>query len=138
MNKYIRTGKNKTWEYIYKVLGQEELYWIVKDNSMPGGKGLVPKCIVIKKANTIKELCDEFVRVNHYTISEPYLIKPLPRDWEALGENSYEIALQEEINDQIEMKIRGDDFDLYGAIWKQEKGLIYVAKLNNKGVFELL
>lgn len=135
--KYIRTEEG-IYEVIEKEMiacpnddGTSDVYYKLKSDK------LVNRNNVIEQSDKLEELCDEFVRVNHYVISEPYLIRPLPRDWEALPKNSYAIALQEVINDQIEMKNRGDDFDIYGTIWT-DKGLIYVAKMNNKGELELL
>lgn len=61
---------------------------------------------IIKQADTIEELCDEFVFGN-VIIS----LKEAKRDCE-IG-------------------------NVYGAIWT-DKGLKYVAKMNEKGEFELL
>ena len=63
---------------------------------------------IINQADTIEELCDEFVGVYH-NICEVVSTKD---NW-----NKY------------------DTF--YGAIWTS-KGLIYVAKMNDKGELELL
>ena len=68
------------------------------------------ECIIIKQADTIEELCDEFVVVIE---NKPHLI---PREW-----------LKQEIIVDV----------LYGAIWT-EWGLKYVAKMNDKGELELL
>ena len=66
-----------------------------------------------KQADTIEELCDEFVYIkgNRKTIHKPYAVSP---------KDDYE----------YEDKI-------YCAIWT-DKGLIYVAKMNDKGELELL
>ena len=64
------------------------------------------------KADTIEELCDEFVAY-HKTLKLTYCIKKTP--FEEQDEN----------------------FNIYGAIWT-DKGLIYVAKMNEKGELELL
>ena len=66
----------------------------------------LPKSEIAKQADTIKELCDEFVFGN-VIIS----LEEAKRDCE-IG-------------------------NIYGAIWT-EKGLIYVAKMNEKGELELL
>lgn len=65
---------------------------------------------IIKQADTIEELCDEFVAI-HKTFSKTYCIRKVP--FEKQDEN----------------------FNIYGAIWTN-KGLIYVAKMNDKGVLE--
>ena len=66
---------------------------------------------IVKSANTIKELCDEFIVVD-----------------ERCG---HRIALLSGIRPQ------GVKLYAYGAIWT-DKGLIYVAKMNEKGELELL
>jgi hypothetical protein len=66
-----------------------------------------------KQADTIEELCDEFVVVNNTCFNMPQLLGT---------------------------KIDKDYYkheDVYGAIWTN-KGLIYVAKMNEKGELELL
>lgn len=73
--------------------------------------GCVEVSEVIKQADTIEELCDEFVRVSKSI--HDFLV-----------------------SDDIPTK-KFDDTEIYGAIWS-DKGLIYVAKLNDKGELELL
>lgn len=63
---------------------------------------------IIAQADTVEELCDEFVGI-YKNICEVVIDKT---NW-----NKYDI--------------------FYGAIWT-DKGLIYVAKMNEKGVLELL
>lgn len=75
-----------------------------------GNVGEYIKDYAIKQADTIEELCDEFVVVIE---NKQHLI---PREW-----------LKQEIIVDV----------LYGAIWT-DKGLIYVAKMNEKGELELL
>ena len=71
---------------------------------------------VIKSADTIEELCDEFVVVHGGKVICQFASKV----WN-YGE--------------IKSIAIGNDF--YGAIWI-DKGLIYVAKMNEKGELELL
>ena len=66
------------------------------------------KLDIIKQADTIEELCDEFI-YKHLVFTE------------------YKDVL----------KIAHDKQFIYGAIWT-DKGLIYVAKMNDKGELELL
>ena len=69
---------------------------------------------VINQADTIEELCDEFVdEEQYYIIKNKNLIKDIPN--------------------KSELK----NHKIYGAIWTS-KGLIYVAKLNDKGELELI
>lgn len=71
---------------------------------------------IVKQADTIEELCDGFVVVfedkNHIVYSQ------------------FKWAMDKAM-------WSGMPFMIYGAIWT-DKGLIYVAKMNNKGVMELL
>lgn len=64
---------------------------------------------VLKEANTIKELCDEFVMISD-------------------GKHKLDIGCHSYGDEKIQ---------IYGAIWT-DKGLIYVAKMNEKGCLELL
>ena len=67
---------------------------------------------IIKQANTIEELCDKFVKTRP---DLPTLISQTGILWN--------------------VKRTGEE--IYGAIWT-DKGLIYVAKMNDEGEFELL
>lgn len=66
-----------------------------------------------KVADTIEELCDEFVIVNNTCFNTPQLLGTV------IDKDYYK-------NEEI-----------YGAIWTS-KGLIYVAKMNEKGELELI
>ena len=68
---------------------------------------------IIKQADTIEELCDAFVEI--------------------YNDGTYEIT---PIND-IRFFESYKNHIVYGAIWT-DKGLIYVAKMNDKGELELL
>jgi hypothetical protein len=70
-----------------------------------------PKNIAIKRADTIEELCDEFVGISD---DKPQMLRFVP------------YACAQYWNGGV-----------YGAIWT-DKGLIYVAKMNDKGELELL
>ena len=81
---------------------------------------------VLKEADTIEELCDEFV----YEILTGEDEEPMYRD-----------IHNARIDIKTQLKIYEDDMAgvraIYGAIWT-DKGLIYVAKMNKKGELELL
>lgn len=106
--KYIRTKAGE----IYDI---DDLYICDELNDKPYGvknsSWVIYKESIIKQANTIKELCDEFVYVD----------------------------------EEIKQFLVSDDLDIYkakqlkvfGAIWT-DKGLIYVAKMNQNGELELL
>lgn len=64
---------------------------------------------VLKETDTIKELCDEFVMISD-------------------GKHKLDIGCHSYGDEKIQ---------IYGAIWT-DKGLIYVAKMNEKGELELL
>ena len=88
---------NKTIEPAYYTINTD---WVAKKD-------------VIKQADTIEELCDEFVIV---------------------GKKKNKIK---EITKVIYSKRQLINNVIYGAIWT-DKGLIYVAKMNEKGELELL
>lgn len=64
---------------------------------------------IINQADTIKELCDEFVMISY-------------------GKHKLDIGCHSYGDKNIQ---------IYGAIWT-DKGLIYVAKMNENGCLELL
>lgn len=82
---------------------------------------IVTKDDILKEADTIEELCDEYV-VKHIHALTPMLI------------DKFTISLKD-----IKTQYSGNDnFEyIYGAIWT-DTGLIYVAKLNEKGELELI
>lgn len=101
--KYIRTkdGRILEWEKLNKIT-----------------KLSIDTCEEeIKEADTIEELCDDFIVVK---IDEEHKKENL----------IFGYWLTARIN-----AVKGED--LYGAIWT-DKGLIYVAKMNEKGALELL
>jgi hypothetical protein len=107
--KYIRTEKG-----IYEVVGADscsylnappEMYYITSYNKN------ILKSKVIAQADTIEELCDEFVLVNENVFTKPQMLED---DYNRIDLNYYK------------------NEDIYGAIWT-DKGLIYVAKMNEKG-----
>ena len=113
--KYIRTKNDK-------VLIAPEIYdngAVVLMSDPPqyetrnakGEWGCVLCSDVIKYADTIEELCDEFVIIDNN--GKPQVYSP------------------------FDLKYWKTDNSLFGAIWT-DKGLTYVAKMNDKGEFELL
>jgi len=113
--KYIRTEDG-----IYEPDGETDdgRLLLVK---VKGGWNYLPKQPILKQAGTIEQLCDEFVGIRK-SDHKAYTGK-LDGYW------------FEETNGWLG---RLDKYEIiYGAIWT-DKGLIYVAKMNNKGKFELL
>ena len=115
--KYIRTKNGHIYE-VLKYYMQVDLpsTKLRVENVNKGWHVVIYKTQIIKQANTIEELCDEFV-----LISEDYY----------------------ELREDFERAKRGVEIGIckggiiYGAIWT-DKGLIYVAKMNEKGELELL
>ncbi len=82
-------------------------------------------------ADTIEELCDELVFEFGYSQFSNHL-----EVWHLY----HEISLKEEIENALTDGYRANIEEvknIYGAIWT-DKGLIYVAKMNEKGEMELL
>ena len=119
--KYIRT-KDGIYKYVKKIRN----YYYECDGFIDDEKKVhcfivfKPKDI-LKKADTIKELCDIFVIKYFSHITKKYEYEHL----ETLKQ--LENYCWEE----------NDEYYIYGAIWT-DKGLIYVAKMNEKGELELL
>lgn len=110
---------------------------------------------IIKQADTIEELCDEFVIVDNadkrpYRINvEVYNERFYATDYSCLD---YAIERFDKLKQFVGTKEKHDedanylyeenpnfvfDGNVCGAIWT-DKGLIYVAKMNEKGELELL
>ena len=74
---------------------------------------------ILKQADTIEELCDEIVIVEN-------------------GSHSIPAYIEEAINRFMEdCEFGNNNIQIFDAIWT-DKGLIYVAKMNDKGELELL
>ena len=120
--KYIRTKDrllkfvNETADFNHLRNRDVKVYWC-EDNRVRTREliGVIDD-EVIKQADTIEELCDEFV-IKAYISSYPQI---------------YHSVDLKELNEH-----REKDTEVFGAIWTS-KGLIYVAKMNDKGELELL
>ena len=113
--KYIRTI-NEIMDLTYcRHFANEHRYWNGKDCYS------FEESEVIKTADTIKELCDEFVVKSNEE-----------------GNNFVKIYSQLCLmKKDIFYRKYKEHYNFYGAIWT-DKGLIYVAKANEKGELELL
>lgn len=111
--KYIRT-KDGIYEVINGcVLDTKLKWWQLERINKNEGKFYIDGIVVCERvADTIEEFCDEFV---------------------------YQIDKYHYYNDELEIAkgLCDDITKIYGAIWT-DKGLIYVAKMNEKGELELL
>ena len=117
--KYIRTKDGiSTLDHLkgFRMLEkpyQDYYSWLCENN------------LVIKQSNNIEELCDEFVI--HY---------------KGRNNNFYEYTHYDCENvllsfEKAKKEFKRETDDLFGAIWT-DKGLIYVAKMNEQGELELL
>lgn len=115
--KYIRTRNA-----IYEDFGTDNLGWrrVIRGNRT---HILYPEEKIIGEANSIKKLCDEFV-----AFENDFLVPRL--EFKNINENVLDAFMH-----CVELDC--PNADLYGAIWTN-KGLIYVAKINEKGELELL
>ena len=88
---------------------------------------------VLKQADTIEELCDEFVDTSELktTNTGGWLYDEFDSDNKCL------VYYAEDERRTIPLNEFDDLSKIYGAIWTG-KGLIYVAKMNKKGELELL
>ena len=115
--KYVRT-KDGIIDIRYWLTDKNGYYRYLEDDFLDYIER-VDNEYIIKQADTIEELCDEYVVVS----------------------DSFEKLLAHTIGDNdtkevIEMAKIVNGI-IYGAIWT-DKGLIYVAKMNEKGELELL
>ena len=121
MSRFIKTKDGKVfdiheyWSSKAFEIEPNEDYWV---DEMLRKKGIDKKdCKVV---STIEELCDKFIGVEEN--GTPHIF-------------AYECDLLDLIHNaerKLGVKVMG-----YGAIWT-DKGLIYVAKMNEKGELELL
>lgn len=114
MKKYIRIKDG----YIFKAKEDLGKYVVVVD--INGDQieltAITDQSNILKESNNLEELCDEFVVCHN-------------------GKTICQFARNVWGYEQI--KYLGTSNDFYGAIWT-DKGLIYVAKMNEKGDLELL
>ena len=120
--KYIRT-KDRVCEFEMELLTMPDLI-AVKGECIGG---FIRKEDIVKQADTIEELCDEFVVIRD---NDKYVC-------DYIGEELYYLATEHDGDGNYFSKKELLDLIVYGAIWT-DKGLIYVAKMNDKGEFELL
>ena len=94
---------------------------------------MVHKRDIIKQADTIEELCDAFVDTSELKTTNT-------GGWlydEFDSKNKCLVYYVEDEKRTIPLTEYDDLSKVYGAIWT-DKGLIYVAKMNDKGELELL
>lgn len=111
--KYIRTKDGVYDEKKYKVA--KAFISIIEEEQRKIMPAKETDFSIIKQADTIEELCDEFVYIDDTFKNVLY------KDLEPI---------------RVLIKLR-HNYKVYGAIWT-DKGLIYIAKMNDKGELELL
>ena len=146
--KYIRT----TMGSIYKV--DNSKYGVIEENGIfkkyceNMGHSWYGELVAIKQSDTIEELCDGFIGLTTKDFPnrpdiEPdiyYFNKPFEFQY---GENIFkhlkliDVELKNQNGWCYSTKEWFKSCDIYGFI-RTDKGLIYVAKLNDKGELELI
>ena len=106
----------KTKDGIYKVEG--ETYHKQGYDIDRYEEDVILKDQVIKQSENLEELCDEFV----------CYFECFNRSYYFIYKNSY---------DELKRDVQTIQYSAYGAIWTS-KGLIFVARMNDKGDFELI
>lgn len=104
---YIRTKDGE----IFEVMSEpDENEWYEQKNEII----CLPKKKILKQADTVEELCDEFVVIG-------------------MSKNHIERAIYNEFDKELftNLKCNANGFEIYGAIWTN-KGLIYKARM--KGI----
>ena len=115
--KYIRTKVG----ILFEVLEEKEDFFVCKSHYEKRpllNTNNIGKWAVSNQADTIEELCDEIV-VELLAEGKHYLYR------NGTNVKTAKLAYSDYAN------------NIYGAIWT-DKGLIYVAKMNEKGELELL
>ena len=120
--KYIRT---KDGIYSYEPTHNIDVDGFVVQHNLTGWNKPLTKEDIVKITDTIEELCDEFV-VDHPLFANN--CKNLYHSFEKAKN-----GIKKRSGDAHDLF----NFSIYGAIWT-DKGLIYVAKMNDKGELELL
>lgn len=116
--KYVRTKD----DFIYKITTRDFGIFVIDEKGNLIGRIDVDE--IIEQADTIEELCDLFVVIPLYDCDC------------GIKAGKHYLVRKEEI-DGFKYSVKIKTSDLYGAIWI-DKGLIYVAKMNEKGELELL
>ena len=125
--KYIRTKDGRIIDLtFYKENGiiNNGIKFVHKLN---GSYFFVQQDNIINQADTIEELCDELVLVGGN--AKPSIIDNITAvsKYVVLKDKSFELW----------EKLTKENCKIFGAIWT-DKGLIYVAKLNERGEWKLL
>lgn len=110
----------RTKDAVYEVLNT--ITYGDKKSYIVGQGMIILEYRVLKQADTIEELCDEIV-IRHLTSKKPYIAD--------------EYQKTQILKDRQKAFVEYGVEEVKGAIFT-DKGLIYVAKMNDKGELELI
>lgn len=119
--KYVKVLKNNEYS-VFEVIEEYEKTIKCKLTNCENGYIVIDKNNVVKRADTIEKLCDEFVVFD----------KEQPN-----GKLLYYKGFENLKNEFIDFENDKCKVEIYGAIWTN-KGLIYVAKMDNEGKLVLI
>ena len=125
MKKYIRTKDGRVFNFIEK----QPHNYILVNNKETYGDICIDIDEILKQADTIEELCDEFVLVDENYCHDFYI--------DHYYDDMVEVYEEEKERCKNPFPYPRKPRMFYCAIWT-DKGLIYVAKMNEKGELELL
>lgn len=127
---YIKTKDN-----IFEVVDETELVYIVRAKGNPNNTYSKSKRAtdVIKRGNTVRELCDEFVQIcptHRHFVFQTY--RKILMNVEAKYYRDTNLSMKQKFCKKI-----SEGYVYYGSIWT-DSGLKYVAIADEKGDFVLL
>ena len=126
---YIRT-KDGVYEVVTAERGSDnKLLYIISTSKTENTTDWVHEAGILKQSDTIEELCDE--GVIEVKFGSTGYIAHFNKN---IGELKKFLKYLEECQPVTKDKI----LNVYGAIWVDGKGLIYVAKMNNEGKLVLI
>lgn len=128
---YIRTKDGKIWSN-----SNSNNNFLYAGSDRSNGKWLHEIGCVFKSANTVEEVCDNFVFAFKNDVTRKYLCWKFAADDIYFVENdkggsSFDLHSKESADRIL------NDYDVYGGIWTSE-GFIYKAKLIRKGEWQLI
>ena len=124
---YIRT-KDDVYEVKEEINYGGEMFYYIK--SKPPRKAF-EECEILKQSENLEELCDEFVMTHYFKETNYTKCEVLKEDKDLMIKA---VRLKKQHNKDKDLK---NEFNIYGCIWT-DKGLIYVAKMNDTGELELI
>lgn len=145
MSFFIKTEHN-----IFEVVEETNLIYRVKAKGNPHNIYSKSKCQnnVIARADTIEELCDGFIGVHDKewfrknciaTKGINYFQKPFELEYGIYEKDFANVKLKNQNGwEYTAIEWQRDEHDFIFGYIETDKGLIYVAKMNEKGTLELI